>query len=192
MSAEATSVTSVPSAPARSYGIRVAAALAGAIAVAAAAQVAIPVPGTPIPMTLQPLAVLIVGGLLGPRFGALSLVIYLAMGAAGLPAYTPGGLPGAARLFGPSGGFLLAYPFAASLTGYLAARATRSWHYFVASFAGLVAIFAGGLSQLTIVTGSWDAAIRLGGLPFLAKDLASIIVAGLLISRFQPKTRALS
>lgn len=185
-------VSSVADASSRTYGIRVAAALAGAIAVAAAAQVAIPVPGTPVPMTLQPLAVLVVGGLLGPRFGALSLIIYLAMGAAGLPAYTPGGLPGAARLFGPSGGFLLAYPFAASLTGYLAARVTRNWHYFLASFAGLVAIFAGGLSQLTIITGSWDAAIRLGGLPFLAKDLASIVVSGLLIRRFLPTTRALN
>ena len=191
------SVTTAPSAsvteaPSQTYGIRVAAALAGAIVVAAAAQVALPVPGTPVPMTLQPLAVLVVGGLLGPRFGALSLVIYLAMGAAGLPAYTPGGLPGAARLFGPSGGFLLAYPFAASLTGYIAARVTRNWQYFLAAFAGLAAIFAGGLSQLAIITGSWDGAIRLGGLPFLAKDLASIIVAGLLIRRFLPTTRALS
>ena len=92
----------------RPIGRSVAAALAGALAVALAAQVSIPVPGTAVPMTLQPLAVLVVGGLLGPRFGALSLVMYLAMGAAGLPVFTPGGLPGAARLFGPTGGFLLA------------------------------------------------------------------------------------
>lgn len=176
----------------RPIGLRVAAALAGALAVALAAQVSIPVPGTAVPMTLQPLAVLVVGGLLGPRFGALSLVMYLAMGAAGLPVFTPGGLPGAARLFGPTGGFLLAYPFAASLTGFIAARRASFAGALLAATAGLAAIFAGGIAQLTLITGSGDAALALGALPFLAKDLASILVAGLLIRRFQPKTRALS
>src|SRR5712664_1761625 len=67
---------------------RTVAVVLGAILVAAAAQVAVPLPGTPVPFTLQPLAVLLVGGLLGARLGALSMILYLAMGAAGLPVFT--------------------------------------------------------------------------------------------------------
>jgi len=95
---------------------------AGALAVALASQVAVPLPGTPVPMTLQPFAVLLVGGLLGARRGAASLVFYLALGASGLPVFTPVGAPGLARLLGPTGGYLLAYPFAAALVGWLVAR----------------------------------------------------------------------
>src|SRR6267378_6499476 len=99
---------------------RTVAVVLGAILVAAAAQVAVPLPGTPVPFTLQPLAVLLVGGLLGARFGALSMILYLAMGAAGLPVFTPTvPLFGIARLFGPTGGYLLAYPVAAWATGWL-------------------------------------------------------------------------
>jgi len=67
---------------------RAAAVIVGALVVAAAAQVSVPLPGTPVPMTLQPLAVLLVGGLLGAPLGALSMILYLAMGAAGLPVFT--------------------------------------------------------------------------------------------------------
>src|SRR5437762_6467743 len=97
---------------------RVAAVVLGALVVAAAAQVAVPLPGTPVPMTLQPIAVLLVGGLLGGPLGALSMILYLAMGAAGLPVFTPTvPLVGVARLFGPTGGYLLAYPIAAYAVG---------------------------------------------------------------------------
>src|SRR5258708_1930255 len=97
---------------------RAAAVIIGAVLVALAAQVAVPLPGTPVPMTLQPMAVLLVGGLLGARFGALSMILYLAMGAAGLPVFTPTvPLFGIARLLGPTGGYLLAYPVAAWAVG---------------------------------------------------------------------------
>jgi len=102
------------------FGVRAFAVVLGALVVGAAAQVSIPLPGTPVPMTLQPMAVLLVGGLLGARFGALSLILYLAMGAAGLPVFTPTvPLLGIARLFGPTGGYLLAYPVAAWAVGAL-------------------------------------------------------------------------
>src|SRR5207237_5800127 len=93
-------------------GRRALAVALGAALVAIAAQIAIPLPGTPVPMTLQPLAVLLVGGWLGARLGAGSLIFYLALGAVGLPAFTPYALPGVARLLGPTGGDLLAYPVA--------------------------------------------------------------------------------
>src|SRR5512146_1264130 len=98
---------------------RTSAVVMGAALVALAAQIAVPLPGTPVPLTLQPLAVLIVGGLLGPWLGASSLLFYLALGAAGLPVFTPIGLPGVARLIGPTGGYLLAYPLAAYAVGTL-------------------------------------------------------------------------
>src|SRR5947207_9245649 len=99
---------------------RVVAVVLGALIVAVAAQVAVPLPGTPVPMTLQPMAVLLVGGLLGGPLGALSMIVYLAMGVAGLPVFTPTvPLVGFARLLGPTGGYLLAYPVAAWAVGRL-------------------------------------------------------------------------
>src|SRR5258705_7916526 len=102
-------------------GYRIGVVVLGAAVVALAAQVSIPLPGTPVPMTLQPMAVLLVGGLLGARLGALSMILYLTMGAAGLPVFTPSPLllPGIARLFGQTGGYLLAYPIAAYAVGAL-------------------------------------------------------------------------
>src|SRR5205823_2700494 len=116
--------TAIVSAPSLT-GRRALAVLAGVALVAIAAQIAIPLPGTPVPMTLQPLAVLLVGGMLGPRLGAGSLVLYLTLGAAGLPVFTPFGAPGLGRLLGPTGGYLLAYPIAAYAVGRLAADGRR-------------------------------------------------------------------
>src|SRR5205823_2462686 len=108
------------------WGTRVLAVVLGAALVAVAAQVSIPLPGTPVPMTLQPMAVLLVGGLLGAPLGTLSMILYLAMGAAGLPVFTPTvPLPGIARLLGPTGGYLLAYPVAAWAVGALVTPGRR-------------------------------------------------------------------
>ena len=160
---------------------RAALALLGALAVAAAAQVSIPIPGSPVPFTLQPMAVLIVGGLLGPVDGAASLAIYLVMGAAGLPVFTPFGAPGLARLMGPTGGFLIAYPFAAFVTGIsLRAFAPSRLRPFIACLAGMVVIFAGGIAQLALLGASVSAIIT----PFLAADLVKAGLAGLVIRRF--------
>jgi biotin transport system substrate-specific component len=195
-----TQSTTLAAAPARPLAVRFAVALVGALAVAVAAQFAVPIPGTAVPMTLQPLAVLIVGGLLGPRTGALSMVLYLAMGAAGLPVFTPVGLPGFARLFGPTGGYLLAYPVAAAFVGVLARRhagtparsAPRTLaSCLLAALGGMAAIHAGGLAQLAILTGSVAPAIAAGVVPFLAGDLLKAGVAALVIGRFLPSMRAL-
>ena len=74
-----------------------------AVALAAASQVAIPLPGTPVPMTLQPLVVVLAGLWLGPIAGATSMALYLAAGMAGLPVFAPMGAPGFARLIGERG-----------------------------------------------------------------------------------------
>src|SRR6476619_2736430 len=94
-----------------------------AAAVAAASQIAIPLPWTPVPVTLQPMLVILAGMSLGPLAGAVSIVLYLAAGAAGLPVFTPLGAPGIARFLGPTGGYLIAYPAAAYVAGLLAIRA---------------------------------------------------------------------
>jgi biotin transport system substrate-specific component len=195
---------------------RVVAVVLGAALVAAAAQIAVPLPGTPVPMTLQPLAVLLVGGLLGARLGALSLFLYLAMGIAGLPVFTPTvPLVGIARLLGPTGGYLLAYPVAAFATGWIAADPGRqpgvnpnrapasinpglspgvSHPYWarvaLGVLAGLVLIHVGGLAQLGILTGNLSGAARLGTLPFLLGDLGKLAVAAAVLTTLTPAVRA--
>ncbi len=160
---------------------RVLAVVLGTALVAAASQVAIPLPGTPVPMTLQPLAVLIVAGLLGPGLGATSLVLYLALGAAGLPLFTPVGLPGIARLLGPTGGYLLAYPIAASATGRLATSGAGFARLALATLVGLVLIHLGGFAQLALLTGSLSTAARFGTAPFLVGDFLKLLFAVLVL-----------
>jgi len=169
---------------------RVAAVVLGAALVAAAAQVAIPLPGTPVPLTLQPLAVLLVGGLLGPWLGASSLLFYLALGAAGLPVFTPVGLPGIARLLGPTGGYLLAYPVAAFAVGRLAGDGTRATRLALAALVGMVLIHLGGLAQLLLLTGSIAGALRLGTLPFVVGDLIKVALAVLILKPIVSPLRA--
>src|SRR5438067_11688031 len=127
------------------WGARVLAVVSGAVLVALAAQVSIPLPGTPVPMTLQPMAVLLVGGLLGGPLGALSMILYLAMGVAGLPVFTPTvPLLGFARLLGPTGGYLLAYPCAAYAAGVIIGDG-RDWRRVgLGVFASLALIHLGG------------------------------------------------
>src|SRR6267378_7772382 len=96
--------------------------IAGAsLVTAAAAQLAIPVPWSPVPITGQTFAVLLTGAALGPRRAFAAQLLYLIEGAAGLPFFA-GGAGGAAVLAGPTAGYLLGFPFAAALTGFLAAR----------------------------------------------------------------------
>ena len=171
-------------------GRRALAVALGAALVAAAAQVAIPLPGTPVPMTLQPLAVLVVGGLLGPSLGAASLLLYLALGAAGLPVFTPLGLPGIARLVGPTGGYLLAYPVAAFAVGLLSRDGTRTLRVILGVVTGLVLIHLGGVAQLLLLTGDAGGAVRLGTLPFLLGDLGKVAIAVLVVRRAAAPIRA--
>ncbi|MGH7631443.1 MAG: biotin transporter BioY [Gemmatimonadales bacterium] len=164
----------------------------GAATVALAAQVAVPLPFTPVPMTLQPLAVLVVGGLLGARLGAAALALYIALGALGLPVFTPVGPPGAARLLGPTGGYLLAYPVAAAITGWLGARPTArpAARLLLACAAGMVVIHLGGSAQLAILTGDVSVATRFGLVPFLTGDLLKIGLAALVILALRPHVRS--
>jgi biotin transport system substrate-specific component len=147
------------------------------LALSAAAQVAIPIPGTPVPVTLQPMVVVLAGLMLGPALGASSMFLYLALGAIGLPVFAPVGAPGVARLFGPTGGYLIAFPFAAFAAGYVARRFPKFMGRWAAAMLGMVVIFVGGISQLAILTGSAAQAIAFGVTPFAAFDILKALVA---------------
>ena len=168
-----------------SVGIKVGAVLFVTALTAAAAQVSVPLPFTPVPFTLQPMIVLLGGAALGSRLGLASQVLYLLAGIAGLPVFAASPLlpQGALRLLGPTGGYLMCYPIAAFVTGYLAERAfdRRYFTSIVAMAAGLAIIFAGGVAWL-----AWGArpapvglstALTTGLYPFLLVDVVKIGVA---------------
>jgi biotin transport system substrate-specific component len=158
--------------PARTRIARMAAPVGiGALVVALAAQVVVPVPLNPVPMTLQPLAVLAVAGLLGAAGGVSALVLYLLLGVLGLPVFAGGGA-GAHHLVGPTGGYLLAFPIAAGVTGALVGQPPRSVpRVLLACALGMVIIHVGGVAQLALLGGDPALAFRIGFLPFLTGDL---------------------
>jgi biotin transport system substrate-specific component len=146
------------------------------------AWIALPLPWTPVPITGQTFGVMLVAVLLGSRRGALVLGLYLLEGLAGLPVFQPFGLPGAARLAGPTGGYLLAYPAAAFVTGWLVERSPASTlRLSGALLAGEAVTFAGGCAWLaTAFAMGFSGALAAGLWPFLPGELlkmALVVVA---------------
>jgi biotin transport system substrate-specific component len=169
-------------------------AIAFALMLAVASQFAIPAPGTPVPITLQPLFVVLAGLVLGPAAAAGSMVIYLASGAAGLPVFAPVGAPGVARLLGPTGGYLLAYPAAAVVAGALAWRpagqpASGFARRAAAAAAGILVLYVGGVAQLTALTGSLVRGVELGVPPFIAFDALKAVAAAALAGSLGTRLR---
>jgi len=163
----------------------------GALTVAVAAQFVVPVPLSPVPMTLQPLAVLAVGGLLGATGGVSALVLYLALGALGLPVFAAGG-SGLPHLIGPTGGYLLAFPVAAGVTGALVRRSPASvLRILLACALGMVVIHVGGVAQLALLGGDPSLAFRIGFIPFLTGDLLKVGLAAAVILAAGPRLRPL-
>jgi biotin transport system substrate-specific component len=133
----------------------------------------------PVPYTLQTLVVLLAGAFLGARNGAISQVAYLAAGALGAPLFSSFGF-GFARLFGPTGGYLLAFPAAAALVGFLVLRHRSLWWTFAAMTAGMLVIFVSGTVQLRMVMlHDWPDAIGAGFLIFSVWDLVKISAAAM-------------
>jgi biotin transport system substrate-specific component len=166
--------------------IRVAAVALAVVLTAAAAQFTIPLPFTTVPFVLTPLAVLLSGAALGSRLGCASQVLYLLAGIVGAPVFAPLVTlpPGALRLVGPTGGYLLAYPVAAFVTGWLAERGwdRRYLSSVAAMLIGLAIIFAGGVSwQAISVTQSLSAAIASGFLPFVVPDVLKVMAAAAIL-----------
>lgn len=153
----------------------------GTLFIALSARLAIPLPFSPVPVTGQTLAVLLMGALLGSRRGSLCLLAYLAEGALGLPVFA-GGTAGPARLIGPTGGYLVGFLAAAFLVGMLAEKGwdRRVGTTFLAMLLGNVVIYAFGLPWLTRFVGS-EKALALGLLPFIPGDLAKLFLATMLL-----------
>ena len=159
--------------------------------VALCARVTVPLPFTPVPLTLQNFAVVLVGLVLGSRRGSIALTLYLAEGALGLPVFSAG-LSGVARLLGPTGGYLMAYPVAAFVSGWIAERGARSFRRgTVAAVAGELVLFAAGLAWLTLWThGSWYQAAHFGLYPFVFAEVAKVMAAAGLAARLPRLTKA--
>ena len=153
--------------------------VAGSLLVALLAQVSVPLPFTPVPLTGQTLAVLLVGAALGAKRGAASLMLYTLEGAVGLPVFA-GGEAGLAKLFGPTGGYLLGFIAAAGVVGYLAERGLdrRVRTALVPFLAGSVTIYVFGVIGLAFYLGL-PGAITAGLLPFLLGDAIKLALAAL-------------
>jgi biotin transport system substrate-specific component len=169
--------------------IRLASVVFLTVLTAAAAQISFPLPFTAVPFTFQPMVVVLGGLALGSRLAFVSQVLYLMAGLAGLPVFAASAVlpPGALRLLGPTGGYLMAYPLAAFVTGCLAERglSRRYLGSFVAMLAGLAVIYAFGAAWLAFfartVSGSaatgLQAAVATGVLPFVIPDLVKLAAA---------------
>src|SRR5580693_10282824 len=147
------------------------------------AHIVIPLPWTPVPITGQTFGVLLVGVLLGARRAAITLLLYLLEGAAGLPVFQPLGLPGLARFAGPTAGYLFSYLFAAFVTGWLVERGAKirdsraggsrlaGLSLVGALISGEAIIFACGCAWLALFLGmGWSVALSQGALPFVSGE----------------------
>src|SRR5215510_1196073 len=170
-----TLVQSIPSRRVAAIGV-----FGFAAAVAAASQIAIPLPFTPVPLTLQPMLVILAGMMLGPAAGAASMVFYLALGSSGAPVFTPVGAPGVLRFLGPTGGYLIAYPAAAWVAGALTRRASSLSARWLAGVAGIAVIYLGSVAR----------AIQMGVTPFAALDLVKAWIAAVIVSPRASRQRA--
>jgi biotin transport system substrate-specific component len=154
------------------------------------------VPGLLVPVTLQTLVVSLAGALLGARLGALSQAAYLLAGALGAPVFA-GGMGGFVHLMGPTGGYLLAFPLAAAVTGWLTARWIAApgrgavTRLALGILLGTFVVFIGGAAQLTLLSGDPVNAVRVGVLPFLAGDVLKVVAATLIARRWGRRARTL-
>lgn len=194
----AVSPVSLPWLPASRLARWILAIVGGSLLLAVSAHIAFPLFFTPVPFTLQPMAVLLLGLLLDPALAFATLFAYLVEGASGLPVFAPTASVSALHLLGPTAGYLLAYPFAAALVSklYRSRRpASFTWAALSAA-AGAVVYFACGASWLAVVTHQpAGIALKLAVWPFLAGDALKIaaaagIVTGLVRLRNRLNTQA--
>jgi biotin transport system substrate-specific component len=191
MARSATQTLVTPQERALEASRQVALVVGASLVVALCARITIPLmPLTPVPLTVQNLGVLLVGLLLGSRRGFAALALYLAEGAVGLPVFSPG--PGGLlQLFGPTGGFLFAYPLVAFLAGYIFERGAKS--FVRAAVAGLLAeilLFAGGLTGLYLYTHSLAKAAYFGLYWFIAAEIIKVMVAAVVAHKFSRSSAA--
>lgn len=160
------------------WALQVALVVGASLFVALCARVTLPLPFTPVPLTLQNFGVLLVGLTLGSRRGFAALALYLVEGAVGMPVFNPAGLGGVAQLLGPTGGYLLAYPFVAAVAGWIMERGKKSFaRAAVAGGLAEVVLFAGGISWLAVLTHSFAQAVRFGLYWFVFAEVIKVMSA---------------
>lgn len=154
--------------------------VAGSVFIVVSAQLAFWVPFSPVPVTAQTFAVLMIGALFGAKRGGLCVLAYVAEGLAGLPVFAGGGST-IAWVVGPTGGYLLGFVAAAVLVGYLAQRGwdRKIWTTVVAMVAGNICIYAFGLLWLTILM--VENKLAVGVYPFIVGDVVKVVLAALLL-----------
>ncbi len=167
--------------PQKGILVQVTLVLAASTFTALAAQARVNLPFTPVPITGQTFAVLLVGALLGSRLGAASMLTYWSQGAAGLPVFA-GGLGGWHIATGPTGGYIVGFIAAAYAVGFLAERGwdRRPWTLALAMLAGQVLIYVAGLSWLAHFT-SGKSVFELGLYPFIPGDTVKLLLAASLV-----------
>jgi biotin transport system substrate-specific component len=167
---------------------QVAIVIGASLFVALCARITLPLPFTPVPLTLQNFGVLLVGVALGPRRAFAALVLYLAEGLMGMPVFNPMGPGGLAQLLGPTGGFLLAYPFVAGIAGWVFEAKNEEKSFTRAAIAcvlGEIFLFVCGLSWLAVLTHSFALAVRFGLYWFVFAEVIKIMSASALASGWQ-------
>jgi biotin transport system substrate-specific component len=159
--------------------------IGASLLIALAAQIAMPLPFTPVPLTMQPLAVLLVGVTLGSRRGAAAAALYLLEGASGLPFFAQGNA-GAAWLVAATAGYLWSYPLAAFVAGWFSERGwgSTTLRAIAGMLAALAIIYAGGFAWLAILT-SPRAALTLGIVPFVVADIVKVALGAALLPQLQ-------
>jgi biotin transport system substrate-specific component len=158
---------------------QVAIVVGASLFVALCARITIPLPGTPVPLTVQNFGVLLVGLLLGSKRGFAALALYLAEGAIGMPVFSPTGVGGIAQLLhGATGGFLLTYPLVACVAGYVMEHGRRNFaRAALGGLLGEVVLFMGGLAWLAVLTHSVTQAFRWGLYWFVSAEVIKVMMA---------------
>ncbi len=163
--------------------------------VAICAHITVPLPFTPVPLTFSDFAVVLVGLALGPVTGFMALAMYLLEGASGLPVFNPHGLGGVAQLFGTTGGYLIAYPFAAAIAGAVSRTLARVTPRFVAGLTASALASAALMTTGTIWLGfvahlSATTAFTLGAAPFIPGQIVKVVAAAGIFASLQRWNRA--
>lgn len=166
--------------------------ISASVLIAIAAQVAVRLPFTVVPMTLQPLAVILIGAALGSTRGAAAAALYLFEGFSGLPVGSQGN-SGPLWLLGPTAGYLFAYPLAAWVAGFVSERGWGSnvGRAVTGMLLALTVVYAGGWAWLAILTDARTAYVT-GVAPFVLADVVKVALGAALLPRAQQLVRRVS
>ena len=165
----------------QTYILNSALVVGGSLLMAACAHVSIPLWFTPVPITLQTFGVVFLALTLGGWRASAALVLYLLEGIAGFPVFSPHGVGGIAQVLGPTGGYLMSYPFAALLCGYLAEKLSKRSPWIGLTSAALIAesfiLVTGSLWLMALTHKSPAVIVAAAILPFLPGEILKAAAA---------------